>query len=79
MTLFELQQKLGEQINILTGELTQEQLNDQLKVAQTISSLAKQMINNADIVLRQNVFLSKNSETLLIGGEILEADEKEER
>ena len=53
MTLVELQEKLGEQINLLTDTsvpfANRKALAD---VAATVSSLAKQMINNADVVLR---------------------------
>lgn len=53
MTLIELQNKLGEQIELITDKSlpvnTRKNLAD---MAQTVSSLAKQMINNADVVLR---------------------------
>ena len=53
MTLIELQNKLGEQIDLLSNKDTPV---GQKKViadtAMTISSLAKQMINNADVILR---------------------------
>ena len=53
MTLTELQEKLGEQVELLsdanTPHLAKKNIAD---IAQTISSLAKQMINNADVVLR---------------------------
>ena len=53
MTLVELQNKLGEQIDLLTDPKTPHQAKKSLaEVAQTVSSLAKQMINNADVVLR---------------------------
>lgn len=53
MTLFELQAKLGEQIELLTGnDVSLEEKKDLAILAQTVSSLAKQMINNADVVLR---------------------------
>lgn len=53
MTLVELQNKLGEQINLITDEKTPFDAKKKLSdVAQTVSSLAKQMINNADIILR---------------------------
>lgn len=53
MTLYELQNKLGEQIEILTNkELTEDEKAKKAQNAMTISSLAKQMINNADVVLR---------------------------
>lgn len=53
MTLTELQTKLGEQIELLTSsELNGNEKAEAISSAQTISSLAKQMINNADVVLR---------------------------
>lgn len=53
MTLYELQEKLGEQITLITDEKTPFTAKKQLAdVAMTVSSLAKQMINNADVVLR---------------------------
>lgn len=53
MTLAELQIKLGEQIDMLTdSKIPFESRKRLADVAQTVSSLAKQMINNADVVLR---------------------------
>lgn len=60
MTLTELQNKLGEQIDLLTDKKTpfaaKKQLSD---VAMTVSSLAKQMINNADVILRTEKLVSE--------------------
>lgn len=53
MTLIELQNILGRRIEIATNnDLTLEERKKETEISQTISSLAKQMINNADIVLR---------------------------
>lgn len=53
MTLTELQAKLGEQIDLLSDKDTPYQAKKALAdVAMTVSSLAKQMINNADVILR---------------------------
>jgi hypothetical protein len=53
MTLLELQDILGERIKIATSkDLSIEERKAETELSQTISSLAKQMINNADIVLR---------------------------
>ena len=53
MTLTELQDKLGEQINLITNEETPFEERKRLAdVATVVSSLAKQMINNADVILR---------------------------
>lgn len=53
MTLVQLQEKLGEQIELLTDKTTPHTAKRNLaEIAMTVSSLAKQMINNADVVLR---------------------------
>lgn len=55
MTLLELQEVLGERIKIATDESMKPQ--DRMKAneqSEIIARLAKQMINNADIVLRTN-------------------------
>ncbi len=55
MTLVELQAILGERIRVATdGSLSKEQRKEETEISQTIASLAKQMINNADVVLRAN-------------------------
>lgn len=53
MTLMELNQKLGEQIELLTDPNTPyTSKKNQAEIAQTVSSLAKQVINGADVMLR---------------------------
>ena len=53
MTLMELNAKLGEQIELLTDKNTPYSAKkNQAEIAMTISSLAKQMINSADVMLR---------------------------
>lgn len=54
MTQLELQQLLGEELKKVYGSetLPRETQIKVLDTAATISSLAKQMINNADVVLR---------------------------
>lgn len=60
MKLLELQEKLGEQIELLTDKNTPFQAKKSLaEVAQTVSSLAKQMINNADVILRTEKLVSE--------------------
>ena len=60
MTLVELQKKLGEQIEMLTDKgKTSEEKKAIAEIAQTVSSLAKQMINNADVVLRTEKLVSE--------------------
>ncbi len=55
MTLLELQNILGERIKIATDKtLSAEERKKEAEISQTIASLAKQMINNADIVLRMD-------------------------
>lgn len=60
MTLTELQNKLGEQIDLLTDKSTPFTAKKQFAdVAMTVSSLAKQMINNADVILRTEKLVSE--------------------
>ena len=60
MSLIELQAKLGEQIELLSDPKTPFQAKKALaEVSQTISSLAKQMINNADVMLRTEKLVSE--------------------
>ena len=59
MKLSDLQNILGERILKLTDEtLSYEQRKQEMEISQTISSLAKQMINNADVVLRTDKLIS---------------------
>lgn len=49
----ELQEILGERIRIVSNtEMSIDERKKEAELSQTISSLAKQMINNADVVLR---------------------------
>ena len=60
MTLIELQKVLGERIRIATDRtLTIEERIQETGISQTISSLAKQMINNADVVLRTEKLIAE--------------------
>lgn len=60
MTLAELQDKLGEQINLITDEKTPYEAKKKLAdVATVVSSLAKQMINNADVILRTEKLIAE--------------------
>ena len=53
MTLMELQKILGERIRIVSNtEMSMDERKKEAELSQTISWLAKQMINNADVVLR---------------------------
>lgn len=60
MTLVELQNKLGEQIDLLTDKDTPQSAKRALaETAMVVSSLAKQMINNADVVLRTEKLIAE--------------------
>ena len=60
MTLIELQQILGERIELANSkELSPEERKREAEISQTISSLAKQMINNADVVLRADKLVAE--------------------
>ena len=53
MTLLELQKVLGERIEIANSkDVDAETKKTENETSQVIASLAKQMINNADVVLR---------------------------
>ena len=53
MTLVELQNKPGEQIELLTDQKTPYTAKKQIaEVATVVSSLAKQMVNSPDVMLR---------------------------
>ena len=60
MTLVELQDKLGEQVDLLTNkDIPIAERQKLVNTAQIVSSLAKQMINNADVVLRTEKLISE--------------------
>lgn len=60
MTLYELQNKLGEQIDLITDKTrTYDERKKLAEMAMTVSSLAKQMINNADVVLRTEKLIAE--------------------
>ena len=62
MTLIELQQVLGERISIaIDKDMSMEDRKKETELSRTISSLAKQMINNADIVLRTNKLVAEGA------------------
>lgn len=62
MTLIELQKILGERISIAVDpSISMEDRKKETELSQTISSLAKQMINNADIVLRTNKLVAEGT------------------
>ena len=60
MTLLELQKILGERIEIARNkDLPIDERIKETEISQTISSLAKQMINNADVVLRTDKLVAE--------------------
>ena len=60
MTLIELQKRLGERISLANDKtLSPEERKREAEISQTISSLAKQMINNADVVLRADKLVAE--------------------
>ena len=75
MTLIELQKILGERISLAVDTtLSPEDRKREAEISQTVSSLAKQMINNADIVLRTDKLtaegkLSNSTIIKMIGNE----------
>lgn len=55
MTLLELQEILGERVKVaMDNTVAPEDRKKETETSQIICALAKQMINNADIVLRTN-------------------------
>ena len=67
MTLIELQEKLGEQIKILSEN--KDLTSSDYKKAIIICNLAKQMINNADVLLRYSKLSLQDSVRNLLGNE----------
>ena len=60
MTLIELQEVLGERINVTKDEnISAENMTKENEKSDMIARLAKQMINNADIILRTDKLLSE--------------------
>ena len=60
MTLIELQKVLGERIEIANNrEMDAETRKTENETSHIIASLAKQMINNADVVLRAEKLVSE--------------------
>ncbi len=66
MTLLELQEVLGKEVILLSNRENHLKSSD-LERAKYISSLAKQMVNNADIVLRADKLCSTKRVDKLIG------------
>ena len=61
MTLIELQEILGERIEITNRlDASSEELKSENEKSDIIARIAKQMINNADVVLRTNKLMAEN-------------------
>lgn len=61
MTLIELQEILGERIEITNSlDASSEELKSENEKSDIIARIAKQMINNADVVLRTNKLMAEN-------------------
>lgn len=61
MTLIELQGILGDRINVtLKKDMTPEQRQTENEQSNIIMELAKQMINNGDLILRTEKLMAQN-------------------
>lgn len=58
MNMLELQEALGEQIELMRKD------EGDIDKAKAIASLAKQMINNADIILRTDKFVNNKGQRI---------------
>lgn len=59
MTLVELQSILGERINITLKEMEPEKRQEENEQSYLIMNLAKQMINNGDLILRTEKLMAQ--------------------
>lgn len=60
MTLYELQKVLGERIEIANDmAMSEEERKEENETSDIIARLAKQMINNADVVLRTDKLIAE--------------------
>ena len=60
MTLYDLQKVLGERIEITNDlAMTDEERKKENEKSEMIAKLAKQMINNADVILRTDKLISE--------------------
>lgn len=60
MTLIELQKVLGDRVTITLSEMTPEQRAIENEQSVIILNLAKQMINNGDLILRTEKLAAQN-------------------
>lgn len=62
MTLYELQKVLGERIEIANElAMSEEERKKQNETSEIIARLAKQMINNADVILRTDKLITEKA------------------
>lgn len=60
MTLLELQNVLGKHIEAIDSEdMTPEERKEEYEKSESVARLAKQMINNADVVLRTDKLIAE--------------------
>lgn len=59
MTLIELQKVLGERVNITLKDMTPEERQTENEQSALIVGLAKQMINNGDLILRTEKLMAQ--------------------
>lgn len=59
MTLVELQTVLGDRINITLTEMEPEKRQEENEQSYLIMNLAKQMINNGDLILRTEKLMAQ--------------------
>ena len=59
MTLVELQQILGDRINISLKEMPPEERQQENEQSALVVGLAKQMINNGDLILRTEKLMAQ--------------------
>lgn len=60
MTLLELQNILGKHIEAIDREdMSPEQIKEEYQKSESVARLAKQMINNADVVLRTDKLIAE--------------------
>lgn len=60
MTLLELQDILGERIKVSLSELSPEKRQEENEQSVLIMGLAKQMINNGDLILRTEKLIAQS-------------------
>ena len=59
MTLVELQNVLGDRINVTLSEMKPEQRQTENEQSYLVMNLAKQMINNGDLILRTEKLMAQ--------------------